>query len=126
MDFSFETSGGFIVCFPIWMVCNDTGRLDGLVRAKHPDGEIGPVIFTDQDLGERFRDAVTPPGQSSLLFRIPEPLMLVGILHTLALLGNTHVIIDPGKRVPAFAIGTVRDHAAKAVVLISSEPGNDD
>ena len=108
MENLFDASGRFLVSFPVWLIGHPDNTVNGLLKSKHPDGDISTPVFTDEDIAKRMLESCPMP-ESYVIRPIKQPLEFIGLLCVLEAKGFTHVLFDPaGSRGLSISISKVR------------------
>ncbi len=92
-------SGSFLYQLPVFLVGFEDGQSQGFVKCDGQAGETATVLFTDQDLAERFVESLPPlkPGQVYAIKIVPDICSFIGFLVVMQHKGYTHVVADPSK-----------------------------
>lgn len=101
---------GFLLSVPVWSVGRKDRGISGILTAPHPEsGKLSALLFTDEDLAQRFLHGHAAQASSHALQRIDTSLAVLGLLTVLETIGVVHVLIDVSKKTQTFTVAEIKD-----------------
>ena len=84
----------FLLVFPLWTLLHPSTKAKGMIHVE-ADGHKASLIFTDQDLAERFQAELSPDLDGYVLGAMKNAENLSNLFEVLEAQEFTHVAIDP-------------------------------